>query len=263
MGLSPYSAAADTISGRATKLPWSGYWWPYLESQSIKLYNDPGPMKKYDQVNGSTAWSWEYNNHRTTDPNTDWWGHCQAWSGAAIIEPETAGRTINGVEFSQDDVEGLYSETWTVFTGWMVGTRYDNQGTSSVAYQDVYPADFDAYVRYWIGQQKTPLLMDFSTDYQVWSYPVYAFTRDSRHAGDKEYVTMTLRRAQPRYGVSGTRYVELKFYYTLQKDTKGLWYNPDGSSVDTHPDYIFRVGGRADNYGNPNVKPDVLNRMFR
>ncbi len=257
---------AETTSycyGAASKTPWSGYWWPQLSTYSTKLYNNPGPMTKYDRVPGAGAYSWEYNNHRTTNTAHNWWGHCQAWSAAAIMERQPYSRTVGGVYFSQDDVEGLYSETWTVHTGTMWGTRYRDQGTGSGAYKDVYPRDFDRLVRYWIGSQKTPLIMDYTTGTAVWNYPVYAFSRSSTKSGDKEYVKMTLNRAAPNYGTSGTATVRKTFYYTLQSGSTGWWYNPSGSSVSTHPDYIVKVSGRADNYGNPRVSPAKLNEMFR
>ena len=250
-------------SGSASKTPWSGYWWPQLSTYSTKLYNNPGPMTKYDRVTGAGAYSWEYNNHRTTNTANDWWGHCQAWSAAAIMERQPYARTVGGVYFSQDDVEGLFSETWTVHTGTMWGTRYRDEGTGSGAYKDVYPADFDRLVRYWIGSQRTALIMDYTTGTAVWNYPVYAFSRSATTSGDKQYVKMTLTRAAPNYGVNGTSPVRQTFYYTLQSGTNGWWYNPSGTSVNSHPDYIVKVSGRADAYGNPRVTPTKLNEMFR
>ncbi len=259
----PGQATAATESGSAAKTPWTGYWWPYLSSYTYKLYNDPGPMKKYDQATGSASYDWEYANHRTTDSSASWWGHCQAWSAAAIMEPQPYATTVNGVSFSQDDVEGLYSETWTRHTGYMYGTRYRSGGTSDASYIDIYPASFDRQVRYWIGEQKTPVMMDFTTGYEVWNYPVYAYSRSSSWSGSKEYVTMTLRRAQTFYNYSGTSSTTRTFYYTLQSGTNGWWWNPSGSSRDSHPDFIVKVTGRASDYGNPHVKPSTLDGMFR
>ncbi len=75
--------------------PWSGSWWPmYTGSQYAKLYDDNGPMEKYDDYvnNGGTAKGWEYQlvpyGHRTTDPSNWWFGHCNGWSAAAILENE-------------------------------------------------------------------------------------------------------------------------------------------------------------------------------
>lgn len=257
------SGASGPTSARTTVTPWSGYWWPQLNTYTTKLYNSPGPMTKYDRFTGASSYRWEYNNHRTTNSANDWWGHCQAWSAASIMEPQPYGATTGGVTFSQDDVEGLYSETWTVHNGWMYGTRYRNEGTSSAAYKDVHPADFDWLIRYWIGQMDTPVIMDFTTGTAVWNYPVYAYSRSSTWSGDKEYVTTKVRRASPTYNVSGTSSVEKTFYYTLQSGTSGVWSNPSGSSVNTHPDYIIQVTGRSTNYGNPYVKPSVLDSMFR
>src|SRR5690606_21572381 len=35
-------------SGRAKKVPWSGHWFPYQNSASLNLYDDNGPLEKYD-----------------------------------------------------------------------------------------------------------------------------------------------------------------------------------------------------------------------
>lgn len=256
-------AANATHTGVATTTPWTGYWWPYLHTYTYKLYNDPGPMKKYDQATGSTSYSWEYANHRTTDSAATWWGHCQAWAAAAIMEPQPAAKTVNGVSFSQDDVEGLYSETWTRHMGYFYGTRCNSCTKSSDAYKDVHPADFDKQVRYWIGQQKVPLLMDYTPGHEVWNYPVYAYSRSSTLSGSKEYVTMKIWRANTYYNYAGTSYSTRTLYYTLEAGTNGVWSNPSGSSHDTHPDYIVKVTGRASSYGNPNVSPLVLDSLFR
>ena len=257
------TSASGPTSASTTKTPWSGYWWPQLSTYTMKLYNSPGPMTKYDRATGASSYTWEYSNHRTTNSANTWWGHCQAWSAAAIIEPQPYGATTGGVTFSQDDVEGLYTETWTNHNGWMYGTRYKNEGTSSAAYKDVHPADFDWLIRYWIGQLDTPVYMDFTTGEAVWNYPVYAYSRSSTWSAGKEYVTMKVTRPEPNYNVSGTSSVVKTFYYTLQSGTNGVWSNPSGSSVNTHPDYIVQVTGRSTNYGNPHVKPATLDAMFR
>ena len=256
-------AASATHSGTAARTPWTGYWWPQLSTYTYKLYNNPGPMTKYDQATGSTSYSWEYSNHRTTDTTKSWWGHCQAWAAASIMEPQPSAKTVNGVSFSQDDVEGLYSETWTRHTGYMYGTRCYSCTTDSEAYKDIYPADFDRQVRYWIGQQQTPLYMDFTTGHEVWNYPIYAYSRSSTWSGNKEYVTMKVWRANTYYDYSGTSYSTKTFYYTLESGTTGKWSNPYGSSVNSHPDYMIKVTGRSSNYGNPYVSPLVLDSLFR
>ena len=254
---------SNTLTGIAAKIPWSGWWWPRRETYAQKLYNNPGPLTKYDSVRGTSAWAWEYEHHRTTDPAQDWWGHCQAWAAAAIMEPQPYGRTIYGVEFSQDDVEALYSEAWSEHRGKQWGTRYKDQGVNSEAYTDVYPSDFDEQVRYWIGEQKTALLMDFTTSRVVWNYPVYAFKRTSVWEGDAEYVTMQVTRAEPKYGVDGTVSKVHTYYYTLRPGTNGVWSNPSGSSVHTHPDYIIKLTRHGGDYQNPYIKLETLDSMFR
>ncbi len=253
----------NRVSGTAAKIPWSGWWWPRRVTYAQKLYNNPGPLTKYDKINGTSAWAWEYEHHRTTDPAQDWWGHCQAWAAAAIMEPQPQGRTIDGVEFTQDDVEALYAEAWSRHRGQQWGSRYKDQGLNSEEYTDVYPAEFDEQVRYWIGEQRTALLMDFTTSRAVWNYPVYAFERTSTFEGNAEYVTMRIRRAEPVYGATGTVSKVHTFYYTLRPGTNGLWQNPSGSSVNTHPDYIIRLTRHGGKYDNPYIRLETLDSLFR
>ncbi|MDP9381656.1 MAG: hypothetical protein M3Q29_16205 [Chloroflexota bacterium] len=254
--------------GRAAKIPWSGYWWPQLYTYNTKLYNNPGPLTKYDRVTGRKSYDWEYTYHRQTDWARDWWGHCNGWATAAIMEKQPRGKTIKGVTFSQDDVEGLYAEAWWEHDQVFWGRRYKGGGTETTAYRDVHPAVFDRVVRYYIGTQRIALLMDFTTGMAVWNYPVYAFERSSKRSGNKEYVRMTLTRAAPYYGVRGTTPIEHTFYYTLQRGTDGWWYNPSGSSVHTHPDYVSRIDGYEPpdgtaSSGNPRVTLSKLNQLFR
>ncbi len=253
----------NRLAGAAAKIPWSGWWWPRGGNYPQKLYNKPGPMTKYDQINGTSAREWEYVHHRTTDPARDWWGHCQAWAAAAIMEPQPQARIVNGVAFSQDDVEALYTEAWSEHRGQQWGSRYKDQGLDSEEYKDVHPAEFDEQVRYWIGEQQRALIMDFTTGREVWNYPVYAFERTSTFEGNTEYVTMRIRRAEPVYGVTGTVSKVHTFYYTLRPGGNGVWQNPSGSSVNTHPDYIIRLTRHGGDYDNPYIKLETLDRLFR
>lgn len=252
----------NITSGRASKTPWSGWWWPQLNTYPHHLYDRPGPIEKYDLVMGTAANKWEYDRHRTTERKNDWWGHCQAWSAAAVMEPQPRGRYAYGVWFSEDDIEGLYSETWTYWLGLTYGNQYTGGSRQSASYIDVYPADFDRAVRFWIGEMKTPLVMDFTTGKKVWNYPVYWYSRKSVKSGNKEYVTMTVRRAVPVYGYRGTQSKLVTFYYTLQPGTRGMWKNPYGVSIHTHPDYVNHVIGRSDHYGNPYVYPTSVYKLF-
>ncbi|MFQ6093820.1 MAG: hypothetical protein ACE5OR_14295, partial [bacterium] len=71
------------------------------------------PMKRYDEYvgQGDLAWSWEYNNHRTTNPD-DWWsGHCHGWAVASYMEIEPS--TGEGREpFTIGDQKGLLIECY-------------------------------------------------------------------------------------------------------------------------------------------------------
>src|SRR4051812_35502766 len=77
-------AFGQTDEGTATRMPWSGYWWPHNEGQMR------GPLAKYDLYTGEpNAVAWENKFHPTSNnKEREWWGYCHAWAAASVWEHE-------------------------------------------------------------------------------------------------------------------------------------------------------------------------------
>ena len=54
--------------GKASALPWSGYWWPTREGKLLR------PLGKYDQITGHGAAEWEKTHHPPGPDVPEWFG---------------------------------------------------------------------------------------------------------------------------------------------------------------------------------------------
>lgn len=248
--LLPAVASADSEWGRVRTDPWSGSWWPMLSTQ-VNLYDDGGPLEKYDSYVKATtgtaggAKAWERANHATDNEANSWWGHCHAWSAASILTPQPpTTRTVEGIAFDGNDLRGLVTELYySPKLNWLAGTRVDDKNdTTSAAYKDVAPAWMDWLLRYYVRYYKYPFVMDINANAEVWNFPAYAYSRSSTaNADGSESVTTTVWYANPKYGVTGTSYFSRTYTYTLKSGTLGTW---TGDSVKDHPDFAWLPTGR-------------------
>jgi len=117
----PLASGSTLDSAQASRLPWSGWWWPLLDSRDPNLSDEGGPLEKYDSYVQELGWGnpatqeWEYENHITTDPENTWWGHCHAWSAASVLEAEPlAAGYDSGIYFTVGDLKGLCLRTLAV-----------------------------------------------------------------------------------------------------------------------------------------------------
>jgi hypothetical protein len=217
------------------------------------MYDPDGPLEKYDQyvmaTRGSNpgALEWEMENHTIGE---SWSGHCHAWAVASIFEPEPRSVTREGVKFTQDEIEGLLTETYNA-PGWKYwGTPCENCSQSSVAFQDVTPADFDMVMQEYMGNQRKNVILEIDPETPIWNYPAYKYTRSSVRHGDVQEVTMVVTIAIPMVNVGGTRSDTMRYTYTLRDGTAGEW---TGASVTDHPDLIWVPTSRLRSGGNMNA----------
>lgn len=176
--------------GTANPMPWSGYWWPY-KSYGIAQrmdYSGLSPAEKLDRAQGYSNWiaTWEYYNHGTAQAIVDWWGHCNGWATAALMEEEPREeRVVNGVRFGVGDRKAALAEYWLESGLDFIGTRVDDRNDfSSDAFWDVIPAHFHLLITNIIGRQRRAVILDRHTGAEIWNHPMLGYEIRPIHPKD-------------------------------------------------------------------------------
>jgi hypothetical protein len=163
------------LQGRVKTTPWAGSWFPYSSGGISQA------ASKYEGATGQAgAVSWEQEHHGPGLPGIqDWWGHCNGWAAAAALVPEPRkDASRQGVNFGVGDQKALFTEIAMEVSAEFFGTRYDTGGTSSAAFQDVYPNQFFLVMTNYIGRG-FPVLLDRYTGSQVWNQPLAGYQTDA------------------------------------------------------------------------------------
>jgi Transglutaminase elicitor len=245
--LTPHTAAANQEIGQSVAAPWSGWWWPLLDSRNPNLYDPEQALQAYDnyvvQTRGMNPGTqqWEYDHQRTTDRDATWWGYCHAWAAAAVLEQEPRTLTKAGRIFTLNQVKGMLIVTYDnlIVTQW--GRRYA-RGAPQSYYDDIHPRVFDELLRHYVGQLRQALILDLEPGPEVWNFPVFAYERTATEMGASTEITMTIHYARPIEGIMGAQWETKTYSYTLAPDTDGQWTGP---SVDDHPDFVWLPVRRA------------------
>lgn len=263
----PTAPAAEEpvlFSGESKSTPWSGWWWPFYYKNPPNLYEPKGPMDKYDQVSTSRgrrsdAMSWEKANHYTDNSREGWFGHCNGWAAAAVLEPEPkSSREVSGVKFEVNDIMGLLSEWhWWDSAVAFYGTRYDNPSDNI---DDIAPHEFHSVIIQYIGEQGLPIVMDTrggkdeEREPQVWNFPAYKYEIDYK-ADEKDQEKIHVRCQVWFTDSTHPSSLKLKtfketYYYWIKGDkrhpTAGEWetakeggWGSSGDSRKSHPDFLW------------------------
>jgi len=251
--------------GEAKTPPWSGWWWPFHISLPNHLYDPRGPMDKYDSLSVAQGLSnpgtraWERENHFANQPGQEWYGHCNGWAAASILEPEPRKtQTIDRISFNPQDIKGLLSEWhwWDPAISYY-GTRYDGPANNI---NDINPQEFHQAIINFIGKKGLPIIMDISggtqeiNNPQIWNYPAYQYQMEySPEVNNPERIHVRCQiwlasSTQPDY--LGTAPMLKTYYYWISKDTlqptAGGWEKSNAGSWDTfgdsqkdHPDFLW------------------------
>lgn len=255
------------LRGEAARPAWSGYWWPMLSGESRagnrNLYDEDGPLDKYDAYcvaiglpnpRAKEFEKWRYwsdtRMEQATGHTSYWWGHCNGWAAAAVLEPEpTAPRVAQGVQFAIGDLKGLLTVT--------------HNGDPVDLIRKLGPSDahlFHATVIQSIGIDRRGLIFDTKLDpidpktgqpmREVWNYPSYRYECDYQPAGEPETWDVTMRLWFADDGVFpdyvGTKNWPVEgqpkvYTYRIQGDQQnpsaGTWI---GDSEKDHPDLMWR-----------------------
>jgi hypothetical protein len=253
IALSRPAAADFTIEGSTNRPAWSGYWWPMLVTRGYHLYDQQGsfvPLLKYGSVTGDfRPLTWERRFKLTTNPNNDWWGHCNGWAAAAITEPEpTQSVSSGGNVFNIGEIKGLLSvchqgDPVDFFSG-----RGHKDGANSST--DLRALMLHRALLYYVRDRQEAIILNISDKPEVWNYPVYAFRMYAQTGAGSglTQITATLLLAdddvQPHF--VGTRSFTRIYSYWVQGDatsvngvTAAEW---TGSSVWDHPQFAWHPG---------------------
>ncbi len=235
-----YRLDALPSSGAAATPPWPGSYWPtYRDSINDRWAgaNTRSPAAKYGLAfaepaaeNGvsrrfgvdSLTWSAECTSDADcSDPpgsvcarrrgaakgrcSETWFGICDAWSAAAILEPEPRHSvTHNGVEFRVNDIKALLSLTYTAGVEVRhVSLRCDQRGDEADldgvrACDDTNPGTFHVVVANLLGLRGQAFVEDRTYDYEVWNQPIRSFVV-------LEHTTLTAAEADALLGAHGER----------------------------------------------------------
>ncbi|MFT5433949.1 MAG: hypothetical protein ACI9OJ_004661 [Myxococcota bacterium] len=134
-----------------------------------------------DKPTIDTATEYEIWNHGTAQYGVQqWWGHCNAWAAAAILEPEPRHSSeVDGITFTAGDVKALITETWMELNSSFFGSRNDFHGSEDarkkINYNDVTPGGFHIFFSDQIANHDKSFVIDRYTGDQVWNQPVKAF----------------------------------------------------------------------------------------
>lgn len=234
--------------------PWSGYWWPMLEGSGYNLYAENGPLHKYDQyvlnltgTNPSpTAREWEYDNNRTTNPDNTWWGHCDGWAAASILDPEPiVPVNLLGIHFTVGDRKGILT-TWRTegryATVWGNIYRRDTDDIN-----DIYPYEFVTVLIQHIVNRDLPVLADLFTGGEIWNYPVYGYRLTELSQNGDGTADFNVRIYYASDGVDrdyvGTKRLSRGLDFRCQVDEEGNFTDGPsewlGTSLDKHPDFLW------------------------
>jgi hypothetical protein len=249
--------------GEAHGTAWSGYWWPMREDPSAgNIYEDGGPLDKYDLfcvASGLTNprardfekwqhWSDE-RMERATGQKTSWWGHCNGWAAAAVLEPEpTTPRSVATIHFGIGDQKGLLT---------VVHNADPVDVIRSLGHSDAHV--FHQLLIQSIGRERRGVIFDTKLDpldpetgqsqREVWNYPAYRYECRYQARGDSTWdVTASVWFASdfvpPDFvGIKNwpvdrqPKVYTYRIHGSRERPTAGVWLD---ASVKDHPDLVWR-----------------------
>ena len=158
-----------------------------------------------------------------------WWGHCNAWAAAAVMEPEPRhSTTVDGIEFTAGDVKALLTEAWMELQSSFYGARNDfhedEESRDTIDYQDVTPAAFHIFFADQVGNHDKSFVIDRYTGDQVWNQPVKAYRSSFEVLNDGSPVKKTIKSTQyPHWGEPVVRDLREQDVYEVAVTTTIHW----------------------------------------
>lgn len=250
-------AFAETkLVGQSEHIPWSGYWWPLSKGEIVNGYRGsphPSPLEKYDlYVSGSypgSASSWELVN-RYSPSGELWWGYCNAWANATVLENiDFSVSAEDGIFFNIGDKKGLMT---LLHSDDMVIVKYCNT-----------PLYFHQYLIEYIGEHKIPIVSDLDMTGEIWSHPIYRYEMTINELSGYDDVACQIRYAADDVepDIKGTETRFATYYYRLYKDQGGNYTGGEwvGDSISGHPEMVWVPVSQAAK--NPHLDYNIIKEM--
>lgn len=204
-------------AGVPKEVPWIGSYWAYkrdgIAFRDIQGQYGTSPADRFDEFwgLGSATYDWEKREHTCSHLKGDqkkscegWWGHCNAWAGAAVKEAEPRKKievlspvTRKKHTITVADQKGLLTEAYMSVNSLFAGQtdKSTETGTSWIhdknsksarnwigygqttydAFWDVTPRAFFHILTNYIGLNRMGVVIDRFTGDQVWNQPVVAY----------------------------------------------------------------------------------------
>lgn len=251
--------------------PWNGYWWPMNEGALVTGdgYNKmPTVMQKYDNaftLDGK-AEKFEFNN-RYNPEWPYWYGHCNGWAAASILEPEPK-KTVNykGITFNVGDLKGLLTSYYQGATGETFGTRYNGEDDD---FSDINPLDFFERLEEYLKEKQIPILVDTDPGEEIWTYPAYKYELSFVNEGNIRHMTMVLYFAtdfvnNPDDITVDTKRFEKTYTFDIEYDNNsepiyGENTKWTGNSINDHPDFMWYPDVIVDDPARKNINIKIEN----
>ncbi len=215
-----------------------------------------------------------------------WWGHCHAWSPAAMMAPEPQHSvTVNGVTFEVGDIKALIESTYegggSMFLGGRCNTKEverDEHGRIIAdECRDTNAGAFHVVLLNRMGIRKLSFVIDATYDFEVWNQPSRDYTIELQEEVDLPAALQLVKRTDVteypynddakrfvhvktkfRYVVEGSAsttpyldridsYTRTKYYeYLLELDEDGNIIGGEWIDDNPHPDFIWAPIGPSD-----------------
>jgi Transglutaminase elicitor len=275
------------------KIPYVGSWYPQKQGGTNVKPLGVSALEKYDGIFNTgaapKAAEWESKNHTVAsgDESSGWAGHCNGYSAASTRHAEPTKAVVRGTTtFQPKDIKALLAEIHMASKFYFLGGNRCGLVESAALIppglrqdpltmgvcDDVNPGTFHIAVANWIGIQKYPLIIDIHGKEQVWNYPHWKYTVDSRTVladaatrlvtGDQNatnypfnpdaksflsvLITLTHSEAYQDEKITkdvpeAERYNSLSYNYVLELNASGDIIGGEwiGESQRDHPDFVW------------------------
>ena len=154
---------------------WSGWFWPFNDTEPPNLFASGEALSRYDAFAGSSSQAWELANHGPVLNQPNWAGHCHAWAGASVWETmPVTNRICGGITFRPRDIAALMTEAY-----------YNDTLATEFSFYRPSPGLLWRYLRQEILGQNSihghaMAIIGNLTQIlgQVWNYPIYQYQVD-------------------------------------------------------------------------------------